>query len=108
MARTGEAAGALSMSNGRMATTERVETVVVGAGQAGLATSYHLTRAGHPHVVLERGRVGESWLSQRWDGFRLNTTRAMNVPPGGHIGPRDPHGFAGWEEQAATLDRYAF
>lgn len=47
--------------------------VVVGAGQAGLASSYHLTRRGIEHVVLERGRVGESWLAQRWDTFALNT-----------------------------------
>jgi putative flavoprotein involved in K+ transport len=47
--------------------------VVVGAGQAGLATSYHLARLGIEHVVLERGRIGETWLSQRWDTFALNT-----------------------------------
>jgi hypothetical protein len=47
--------------------------VVVGAGQAGLASSYHLTRRGIEHVVLERGRVGETWLAQRWDTFAFNT-----------------------------------
>lgn len=47
--------------------------VVVGAGQAGLAASYHLTQRGIEHVVLERGRVGETWLTQRWDTFALNT-----------------------------------
>lgn len=48
-------------------------SVVVGAGQAGLAASYHLTRLGIDHVVLERTRIGASWLSQRWDTFALNT-----------------------------------
>lgn len=52
---------------------EKVETVVIGAGQAGLSASYHLSRLGCDHVVLERGRVGERWRSERWDGFVLNT-----------------------------------
>jgi putative flavoprotein involved in K+ transport len=47
--------------------------VVIGAGQAGLATSYHLTARGIEHVVLERRRIGDTWLSQRWDSFVLNT-----------------------------------
>jgi putative flavoprotein involved in K+ transport len=47
--------------------------IVLGAGQAGLAASYHLTQAGIDHVVLERGRIGETWRSQRWDTFVLNT-----------------------------------
>jgi putative flavoprotein involved in K+ transport len=46
--------------------------IVLGAGQAGLAASYHLTQAAIDHVVLERGRVGEAWRSQRWDTFVLN------------------------------------
>jgi putative flavoprotein involved in K+ transport len=48
-------------------------SVVVGAGQAGLAASHHLTRLGIEHVVLERTRIGATWLSQRWDTFALNT-----------------------------------
>lgn len=50
-----------------------LDAVVVGAGQAGLATSYWLTQRNLTHTVLERGRIGESWLSQRWDSFVLNT-----------------------------------
>jgi putative flavoprotein involved in K+ transport len=49
------------------------DCVVIGAGQAGLATSYHLNRLGVLHVVLERGRVAETWGSARWDSFCLNT-----------------------------------
>jgi putative flavoprotein involved in K+ transport len=45
------------------------DCVVIGAGQAGLATSYHLNRLGVLHVVLERGRVAETWGSARWDSF---------------------------------------
>ena len=51
----------------------RIDTVVIGAGQAGLSASYHLTQRGREHVVLERGDVGETWRSQRWDNFVLNT-----------------------------------
>ncbi|MDP9481928.1 MAG: NAD(P)-binding domain-containing protein, partial [Chloroflexota bacterium] len=59
-------------------------SVVVGAGQAGLAASHHLARLGVEHVVLERSRIGATWLSQRWDTFALNT-------PGwrSHLSPED-------------------
>jgi putative flavoprotein involved in K+ transport len=49
--------------------TEATDVVVVGGGQAGLATSYLLGRADVGHVVLERGEIGESWRAQRWDSF---------------------------------------
>jgi len=55
-----------------------IDCVVVGAGPAGRATSAALSARGVEHVVLERGRVGESWPSQRWDSFRLNTPGWMN------------------------------
>ena len=58
------------------------DVIVVGAGQAGLAVSHFLRRDGREHVVLERGRIGETWLSQRWDSFTLNTPDFMNVLPG--------------------------
>lgn len=46
--------------------------VVVGAGPAGLAASAALTARGVEHLVLERGRVGQTWRSQRWESMRLN------------------------------------
>jgi putative flavoprotein involved in K+ transport len=48
---------------------EFVETVIIGGGQAGLAMSYHLRRLAREHVVVERGRVGERWRTQRWDSL---------------------------------------
>src|SRR3954471_5528040 len=48
-----------------------IDCVVVGGGPAGLATSAALTRRGVEHVILERGRVGQTWRTQRWDSFRL-------------------------------------
>jgi putative flavoprotein involved in K+ transport len=59
-----------------------MDVVVVGAGQAGLAVSYYLRAFGVEHLVLERGRVGESWRSARWDSFTLVTPNWMTRLPG--------------------------
>jgi putative flavoprotein involved in K+ transport len=61
---------------------EPVDVGVVGAGQAGLAVSYYLRAFGIEHVVLERGRVAESWRSGRWDSFTLVTPNWMTRLPG--------------------------
>jgi putative flavoprotein involved in K+ transport len=83
-----------------------LDAVVVGAGQAGLAVSYFLQMAGLKHVVLERGRIGETWLSQRWDSFTLNTPNFMNVLPGlSYVGP-EPDGFWPNGDQVRYFQRY--
>jgi putative flavoprotein involved in K+ transport len=80
---------------------------VVGAGQAGLATSYFLQRQGVAHVVLERGRLGESWRSQRWDSFVLNTPNALNGLPGAPYEGPAPDGFWSRDELVRSFERYA-
>jgi putative flavoprotein involved in K+ transport len=86
---------------------ERVETVVVGAGQAGLSTSWHLTRRGIEHVVLERGRVGQEWRQARWDSFVLNTPNwAQQLPGFAYDGPA-PDAFAPLAEVIGYLVDYA-
>jgi putative flavoprotein involved in K+ transport len=86
--------------------TESIEVVVVGGGQAGLATSHELTRAGVDHIVLERGRVGETWR-RRWDSFCLVTPNwSVNLPGGAYDGD-DPDGFMPRDEIVAYLERYA-
>ncbi len=70
----------MNLRNGRPGTGS--VDVVVGAGQAGLAVSYYLRSFGIEHVVLERGRVGESWRSARWDSFTLVTPNWMTRLPG--------------------------
>jgi putative flavoprotein involved in K+ transport len=82
------------------------DAIVVGAGQAGLATSYWLTQHGVTHVVLERARIGEAWRSQRWASFRLNTPSWANGLPGLPF-PGDPDAFAGPEALVAHFEDYA-
>ena len=83
-----------------------LDAIVVGAGQAGLATSYWLQQRGLSHVVLERGRVGESWRSQRWDSFVLNTPNAMSVLPGDPYTGDNPEGFWTRDELLARYRDY--
>ena len=53
-------------------TVEKIDTLVVGAGQAGVAMSEHLTEMKVPHIVLERHRIAERWRSERWDSLVAN------------------------------------
>lgn len=62
--------------------SERIDTLVVGGGQAGLATSYWLDRAGRDHLVLEKDRLAERWRSDRWDSFTLVTPNWTLQLPG--------------------------
>src|SRR3954469_19376888 len=86
--------------------TDAHETVVVGGGQAGLSVSHELTAAGVPHVVLERGRVGQTWRG-RWDSFTLVTPNWTVQLPGHPYDGDDPDGFMPRDEIAAYLERYA-
>ena len=86
--------------------SERLDAVVVGAGQAGLATSRELSRAGIAHVVLERGRVGQTWRG-RWDSFCLVTPNWSVRLPGRPYDGDQPDAFMSREEIVAYLERYA-
>ena len=86
---------------------ETVDIGVIGAGQAGLATSYYLTQAGADHVVLEGGRVAETWRSRRWDSFRLVTPNvSVRLPGAAYEGP-DPNGFMALAELIAFFESWA-
>ena len=85
---------------------ERVRVAVVGAGQAGLAVSYELRERGLEHVVLERGRIGQTWRG-RWDSFCLVTPNwSVQLPGGSYDGP-DPDGYMPRDEIVRYLERYA-
>jgi len=89
-----------------MSSVERAEVAVVGAGQAGLSLSHELTELGIGHVVLERGRVGQTWRD-RWDSFCLVTPNWTVQLPGYAYGGPDPDGFMSRDEIVEYLERYA-
>ncbi|MEA2575675.1 MAG: putative flavoprotein involved in transport, partial [Chloroflexia bacterium] len=84
-----------------------IEAVVIGAGHAGLSTSYYLTQAGVPHVVLEKDRIGGTWRSKRWDSFTLVTPNWMCRLPGYAYAGDAPDSFMPRDEVVAYLERYA-
>jgi putative flavoprotein involved in K+ transport len=86
--------------------SESPEVVVVGAGQAGLAVSCELKQAGVEHVVLERGRVGQTWR-ERWDSFCLVTPNWSLQLPGHAYDGSDRDGFMPRDQVLAYLERYA-
>ena len=87
----------------------RTQVLVIGAGQAGLAVSWHLSQRGVEHLVLEQGRAGEAWRSRRWDSFRLVTPNWFMQLPGQPAGltPGLPDAFMSGLEMADALERYA-
>jgi putative flavoprotein involved in K+ transport len=85
----------------------RTTTVVIGAGQAGLAMSRCLAERGVDHVVLERGEVANSWRTERWDSLRLLTPNWQRRLPGLGYDGDDPDGFSTMPEVIAFLDDYA-
>jgi len=86
---------------------EKVDTLVVGAGQAGVAMSEHLTRSGVPHLVLERGRIAERWRSERWDSLVANGPAWHDRFPGMEFSDTGPDGFPPKEEVADYFVAYA-
>jgi putative flavoprotein involved in K+ transport len=84
-----------------------VAAIVIGAGQAGLAMSYCLSQRRIEHILLERGRIAERWLTERWDSLRLLTPNWMTRLPGWSYAGDDPDGFMPSEAFAAYLAGYA-
>jgi putative flavoprotein involved in K+ transport len=84
-----------------------IETIIIGAGQAGLAMSHCLARRGVDHVVLERGRVAQRWRTERWDSLQLLSPNWMSRLPGWSYRGDDPDGFMTAAEFARYLEDYA-
>ncbi|HVG46741.1 MAG TPA: NAD(P)/FAD-dependent oxidoreductase [Rubellimicrobium sp.] len=73
---------------------QKVETLIVGGGQAGLALSAHLRERGRPHLILERHRIAERWRSERWDSLVANGPAWHDRFPPQEFAGLDPDGFA--------------
>ena len=87
--------------------TEKIDTVVVGAGQAGIAMSEHLSNANIPHLVLERSRIAERWRSERWDSLVANGPAWHDRFPNMEFPDFDPNGFPTKEQVADYFVAYA-
>src|SRR5262245_2370660 len=86
---------------------ERVETLVIGGGQAGLVMSHMLRRRGCPHVVLERHRIAERWRAERWRGLRFQFPNWSVRLPDFPFPHTDPDGFATSEQIVDFIAAYA-
>ena len=86
---------------------EKIDTLVVGAGQAGIAMSEHLSSCEVPHLVLERDRIAERWRTQRWDSLVANGPAWHDRFPGMELGDVHPDAFAPKEKVADYFVAYA-
>ena len=85
---------------------ETIDTLVVGAGQAGVAASEHLTRNGIPHLVLERDRIAERWRTGRWDSLVANGPAWHDRFPGLAFDDVDPEAFPSKDRVARYFEDY--
>ena len=81
--------------------------MVVGGGFAGLAASGAMKAAGLSHVVFEKSRPCQTWLTQRWESFRMNTPNVLTVMPGEVYRGPDPEGAMTRDEFVASVLAYA-
>jgi cation diffusion facilitator CzcD-associated flavoprotein CzcO len=82
---------------------EVLDAAVVGGGFAGLAVSGALKTAGLSHVVFEKSRPCQTWMTQRWDSFRMNTPNVLTVMPGETYPGPDPEGAMTRDEFVASV-----
>ncbi|HEU4470667.1 MAG TPA: NAD(P)/FAD-dependent oxidoreductase [Flavisolibacter sp.] len=87
--------------------TKDFDVTVIGAGQAGLSASYYLKQLNLSHLVIEKGRIGESWLSQRWNSFRMNTANKLNTLPGDELPPAAQERFGSATALAGAMRHFA-
>lgn len=88
-------------------TVEKIDTLVVGAGQAGIALSEHLSQRGIPHLVLEKNRVAEAWRSGRWDALVTNGPVWHDRFPNLKFKGDEPDDFVAKDRVADYLEEYA-
>mgnify|MGYP006423284407 FL=1 len=86
---------------------EKIETLIVGGGQAGIAMSEHLSNYKIPHLVLERNRIAERWRSERWDSLVANGPAWHDRFPNMEFADFDPNGFPSKEQVVDYFVAYA-
>jgi putative flavoprotein involved in K+ transport len=86
---------------------DRIETVIVGGGQAGLALSFWLGQLGHEHVILERARLAERWRSERWDSLAFQFPNWALSLPGYAYRTHNSDAFAPRDAVVRFLEEYA-
>jgi len=86
---------------------EKIDTLVIGAGQAGVAMSEHLNKLAVPHLVLERNRIAEAWRTGRWNSLVANGPAWHDRFPGLEFDDLSPDAFAPKERVAAYFEAYA-
>lgn len=87
--------------------SHETEVLIVGAGQAGVAMSEHLTARGVPHLVLERDRIAEKWRTGRWDSLVANGPAWHDRFPGLEFDGMNQNAFASKDRVAAYFEAYA-
>lgn len=86
---------------------EKIETIIVGGGQAGLSTSYHLKQLGCEHIVFDAAeKPAHAWRNDRWDSFTFVTPNWTIQLPGAHYAGNDPDGFLPKDEIIAYFEQY--
>ena len=86
---------------------EKIDTVIIGGGHAGLTMSYFLSQRGLEHLILDRGRVAERWISERWDSFYFQFPNSTIELPGYKYQYEDPDGFVPGREIVRFIQEYA-
>ncbi len=85
-----------------------LDVIVVGAGQAGLTSSYYLKKNNLSHIVFEKGKIAESWISQRWYAFWLTSPNCYATLPGDTYEGDEPESHQGAPAFAAYLTDYVY
>ncbi|MBS1103225.1 NAD(P)-binding domain-containing protein [Gluconobacter sp. Dm-62] len=88
-------------------TTETVDTLIIGAGQAGVAMSEHLGKRGVPHLVVERGKIAQRWRAERWDSLVANGPAWHDRFPNRTFDETAPDGFAPRAQLVEYFEAYA-
>lgn len=86
---------------------EKIETIIIGGGQAGLSISYYLCQSGHEHLVLEQAnQAANAWRNDRWDSFTLLTPNWSIKLPGNTYRGNNPDGFMTRAEIISLFEKY--